>query len=192
MRRLFLCFFLTPVLLLVPACGKSSLDATDLPKEIVLDLGRGVELELVRIDPGEFTMGSPADEKERYKDEAQHPVKITRPFYLGKYEVTQQQYTLLTGEDNPSYFSSTGGGKEQVGGLDTSRFPVEQLSWRDATSYCATLNREHLAAVPGALRRAGYKFGLPTEAQWEYSCRAGTTSAFHFGDEFDGKQANCD
>lgn len=216
MCRRLLCCLIVPVLILVPACEKSSPKkdmgyegsrqraadivreelrkqlAQSLPKEVVLDLGGGVSLELLRVDPGEFWMGSPEKEEERQKDERQHPVEITKPFYLGKYEVTQEQYTRLTGLDNPSYFSPTGGGKEQVGGLDTSRFPVEQVSWRDAAAFCSTLNEKNLAAVPGVLRNAGYKFGLPSEAQWEYACRAGTTSPFHFGSEFNGTQANAD
>jgi formylglycine-generating enzyme required for sulfatase activity len=193
MRCLLLCGLIASMLGMVSACGNSRLPPdADLPKEIVFHLGGGVALEMVRIDPGEFLMGFPADEKERPKDETQRAVEITQPFYMGKYEVTQKQYTLLTSQDNPSFFSSTGGGREQVKGLDTSRFPVEQVTWHDAAAFCATLNRRHLSAVPGMLRDAGYKCGLPTEAQWEYSCRAGTTSPFHFGSEVNGTQANCD
>jgi sulfatase modifying factor 1 len=169
----------------------NELDAADLPKVIVLDLGAGVYLELVRIDPGEFLMGSPADESERQKDELQHRVEITKPFYLGKYEVTQRQYTQLTGKANPSHFSSTGDGKERVTGLDTSCFPVEQVSWRDSVAFCEALNQKNLTVVPGIIRQSGYKFGLPTEAQWEYACRAETTTPFHFGNNVNGTQANC-
>jgi formylglycine-generating enzyme required for sulfatase activity len=194
MRCLLLCCFVAAVVLAwLSVCCKVPLKPdVELPREIILDLGGGVLLELVRIDPGEFVMGSPVNEAERSRDEPQHPVEITEPFYLGKYEVTQEQYTRLTGKDNPSYFSPTGGGKELVVGLDTSRFPVEQVSWHDASAFCESLNGRYAAAVPSALRNAGYRFRLPTEAQWEYACRAGTTSPFHFGGEVNGTQANCD
>jgi formylglycine-generating enzyme required for sulfatase activity len=160
---------------------------------LLLDLGRGVKLELVYIKEGELWMGAPDGEKEALDDEKpRHRVAITKPFWLGKYAVTQQQYTCLTGKDNPSFFAPTGDGKDRVQKLDTSRFPVENLSWDDATAFCEELNRKHLGQVPEALRRAGYKFGLPTEAQWEYACRAGTQTPFHFGEELNGEQANCD
>jgi formylglycine-generating enzyme required for sulfatase activity len=172
-----------------------------IPKEaLTLDLGGGVKLELVYIKEGEFQMGSPEDEPERnpFTDqkeanaEKRHRVQITKPFWLGKYAVTQEQYTRLTGKDNPSYFAATGGGKGDVKGMDTNRFPVETVSWNDATAFCEELNQKHLSKVPEALRRAGYKFGLPTEAQWEYACRAGTETPFYFGKVLNGKQANCD
>jgi formylglycine-generating enzyme required for sulfatase activity len=172
-----------------------------IPKEaLTLDLGGGVKLELVYIKEGEFWMGSPEDEPERnpFTDqkeanaEKRHRVQISKPFWLGKYAVTQEQYTRLTGKDNPSWFCATGGGKDKVRGMDTTRFPVETVPWDDAVAFCEELNRKHLSQVSEALRRAGYKFGLPTEAQWEYACRAGTETPFSFGRELNGKQANCD
>jgi formylglycine-generating enzyme required for sulfatase activity len=106
--------------------------------------------------------------------------------------VTQEQYTRVTGKANPSYFCATGGGKAKVQGMDTRQFPVENVSWEDATAYCEELNQKHLTQVPEGLRWAGYRFRLPTEAQWEYACRAGTETPFSFGKELTGKQANCD
>jgi formylglycine-generating enzyme required for sulfatase activity len=159
---------------------------------LVLDLDGGVKLELVHIKAGEFWMGASNGEKDADDDEKpRHRVEITKPFWLGKYAVTQQQYTRLTGKDNPSYFSATGSGKDKVQGMDTNRFPVENVSWDDATAFCEELNRKHLSQVP-ALRQVGYKFGLPTEAQWEYACCAGTETPYSFGKELNGKQANCD
>jgi formylglycine-generating enzyme required for sulfatase activity len=172
----------------------------DLPKRIELDLGGGVKLELLLIKAGTFTMGSPKQEQEQYfklaasrpQDEDEHPVEITKPFYLGKFPVTQEQYTRVTGKDNPSWLSATGLRKDKVTGLDTSRFPVEAVSWDDAAAFCGELQRRHGDQVPATLRTAGYRFRLPTEAQWEYACRAGTRTTFHFGNVLNGKQANCD
>jgi formylglycine-generating enzyme required for sulfatase activity len=166
----------------------------ELPQEVTVDLGKGVKLELVRIDPGEFLMGEPDGESEASADEKPpHKVRITKPFYLGKYEFTQEQYRRVAPPDSvPSYFSAEGGGQDKVQGLDTSRFPAECVSWNDATAVCERLNRDHLSGLPEALRKVGYRFKLPTEAQWEYACRAGTTTPFHFGKGLNGRQANCD
>jgi formylglycine-generating enzyme required for sulfatase activity len=170
----------------------------DLPKTLEVDLGGGVKLEMVLIREGTFTMGSPKKEQEEYArlskfvmDEDEHPVEITRPFYLGKFAVTQEQYTQVTGKDNPSYVSASGEGEYKVKGLDTSRFPVETVSWEAAVTFCAALQLKHGKQIPEPLRKAGYVFRLPTEAQWEYACRAGTRTTFHFGDVLNGKQANC-
>jgi formylglycine-generating enzyme required for sulfatase activity/serine/threonine protein kinase len=143
-----------------------------------VDLGGGVALDLVLIPPGAFVMGSPADEKEHSRGEAAHPVTITKPFYMGKFPVTQEQYAQITG-GNPSWFSKGGGGKAAVAGLDTRPFPVEQVSWADATAFCAKL-----------AEWTGRKARLPSEAEWEYACRAGTTTPFHFGPACNGTQAN--
>jgi formylglycine-generating enzyme required for sulfatase activity len=160
--------------------------------ETPLDLGNGEKLVLVLIPPGSFTMGSPADEKERGDEEAAHAVTLTKPYYLGKYAVTQAQYRAVTGE-NPSYFCAAaqgkegvtypfkpGGGANAVAGQDTGRFPVENVSWDDTDAFCVEL-----------CRKAGKIVRLPSEAEWEYACRAGTATPFHFGDILNGEQANC-
>jgi formylglycine-generating enzyme required for sulfatase activity/predicted Ser/Thr protein kinase len=167
--------------------------AGELPKEVTVDLGKEVKLGLVRIDPGEFQMGAPDGEAEAQNDEKpQHTVRITRPFYLGKYEVTQAQYQRLAPQrSQPCWFSAEGGGKDKVQRMDTNRFPAECVSWNEATTVCERLNQDYLSGLPEALRKAGYRFKLPTEAQWEYACRAGTTTPFHFGKELNGTQANC-
>jgi formylglycine-generating enzyme required for sulfatase activity len=171
----------------------------DLPKTLELGLGGDVELELVLIKEGQFRLGPSKAEQGQYlklanselQDGPKHPIEITKPFYLGKFEVTQEQYTRVTGKANPSYFCATGDGKEKVKGMDTRRLPVEAVSWDDAVAFCAVLQHKHGVQVPEALRKAGYRFRLPTEAQWEYACRAGTRTTFHFGDVLDGTQANC-
>lgn len=113
-------------------------------------------IELVFVPAGEFLMGSPPNEPGSETDNDHHPVRISKPFYVGKYEVTQQQWQPLMG-NNPSYFQ--GGAK-----------PVGQVSWND---------------VQGFLKKAGGGLRLPTEAQWEYAARAGSTTKFCFGDAED-------
>jgi formylglycine-generating enzyme required for sulfatase activity len=180
-----------------PADGNKELAA--LPADVVIDLGGGVTLELRRIDPGKFRMGSLKDEQDLYTrlssarltDEGAHDVEITKPFYLGRFEVTQEQYVRLTGKDNPTYFRPLGRGQLLVKGMNTQRFPVENVSWQDAVAFCDELTRKHLEHLPEVLRR-DYRFRLPTEAQWEYACRAGTTTPFSFGEHLNGREANCD
>lgn len=154
------------------------------------------------IPPGEFIMGSTPAEiaealkfvdaadkhfRENIKSEApQHKVILTRPIYLGIHEVTQAQYEKVIGK-NPSWFSATGLGKNQVVGINTANHPVSMATWNDAAEFCAKLSeRERLKPV--YLRSAdtvteldGNGYRLPTEAQWEFACRAGTTTRFWFG-----------
>ena len=145
-----------------------------------VDLGDGVKMEFVLIPPGKFQMGSPKDEEKDDDDEEQHEVEITRPFYLGKYAVTQEQYEKIVGK-NPSCLSAEGVFNASVKGMDTRRFPVEQVSWDDAVSFCRALTN----------RDGKRRFGLPSEAEWEYACRAGTTTPFHFGKALNGDKVNC-
>src|SRR5262249_17834659 len=127
-------------------------------------------------------MGSPRDEKGRDDDEGpQHEVEITKPFYLGVYPVTQSEYQKVMGT-NPSHFSADGPGQDVVKGLDTSNFPVEQVSWDDAVEFCVKLTRRE---------RVKRVYRLPTEAEWEYACRAETKTAFNCGDTLKSDQANC-
>lgn len=130
---------------------------------------------MVWIKPGTFTMGSPYSEDSRSSDEGPPAlVTISRGFWMSKYETTQEEYQALMGT-NPSHFRGN------------SKNPVEQVSWWDAVGYCAALTaREHLQMrLP-----AGYVYRLPTEAEWEYCCRAGTTTATPFGSSLSSWQAN--
>jgi len=123
---------------------------------------------LVWISPGTFTMGSPDSEDGRTAYEGpQTRVTLTQGFWMGIYEVTQQEYTDLIGT-NPSHFTAS------------PDLPVEFLSWTDATNYCHTLTQRERASgrIPG-----NYTYRLPTEAEWEYACRAGTTTRFTHGDD---------
>jgi len=131
------------------------------------DLGRGVNLEMVSIPGGSFVMGSPENEKGRRSTESpQHEVNVP-PFFLGKYPVTQQQYEAVMG-NNPSHFK------------DANR-PVECVSWNDAAQFCL-----HLSQITGKMYR------LPSEAQWEYACRAGTIASFSCGPTITTDLANYD
>jgi formylglycine-generating enzyme required for sulfatase activity len=142
-------------------------------------------MQFVRIPAGTFLMGSPEIENLRDSDEHQHEVDITKDFYLGAHEVTQEQYEKVMGY-NPSWFSATGGGKAKMVGLDAGSFPVEMVSWDDAVKFCERLN-----ALPSE-RAAGRSYRLPTEAEWEYACRGGGPSyqVFAFGDSLSSDQAN--
>jgi uncharacterized protein (TIGR02996 family) len=145
-----------------------------------------IGMPLALIPSGSFWMGSPAWEPGRYKDEGpRHKVEISRAFYLGIHPVTQEQYQRVTGS-NPSHFRSRGEGAPLVRGIDTSSFPVERVSWHDAVEYC-----RQLSELPQE-KAVGRVYRLPSEAEWEYACRAGTTTLFYHGDALTSDRANID
>ncbi|MDB5392427.1 MAG: von Willebrand factor protein [Planctomycetaceae bacterium] len=177
-------------------------------------------LELVLIPPGEYLRGSsPADfefamnadskfEPEDFSNEQpQHRARITKPFFMSKFETTQGQIKKLLGHNN-SWYSRARHGKEFFGELNTNRLPAEGVSWFDAVEFCNTLSElegkppcyelKDIERWENSIQKAtvrmleGSGYRLPTEAEWEYACRAGTVTAFHFGDELNGKQANVD
>jgi formylglycine-generating enzyme required for sulfatase activity len=124
---------------------------------LTLKLGEGVTMKRARIPAGTFVMGSPETEKDRNKDEGpQHRVAISESFYMAATEVTQAQYEAVTGED-PSNWKGP-------------QNPVEQVSWKDATAFCAALSKE-----------TGRTIRLPTEAAWECACRARSRGRYSFG-----------
>lgn len=143
-------------------------------------LTAGDQANMAWISPGTFTMGSPTSETMRDSGEVQHTVTLTSGFYIGKYEVTQGEYLAVMG-NNPSYFTVANGYYE-----DLNR-PVEGMTWYEATNYCYFLTQQELVA--GRIQ-PGWVFRLPTEAEWEYACRAGTVTAFHFGNAIQGGNAN--
>ncbi|MDR0313633.1 MAG: formylglycine-generating enzyme family protein [Treponema sp.] len=150
-------------------------------------------IEQVRIPAGTFTMGSPTSEPDRGSYETQHQVTLTKGFYMGRYQVTQDQYRAVMGS-NPSSFSSSPAAGETQG-----RRPVEMVSWYDAIEFCNKLSEMEgltpVYTITGRTPATGYPitnatvtpkwnvngYRLPTEAQWEYACRAGTTTAYNLG-----------
>jgi len=148
-----------------------------------------LNLEMVLIPAGTFMMGSPESEEGRYLNETQHEVTITKPFYLGKFTITQEQWNLVMG-NNPSGWSlptqeewklvmrnNPSGWSLPKG----DQLPMTYLSWVDCQEFIKKLN---------ASTKGGYR--LPTESEWEYACRAGTTTMYSFGDEITPKNANYD
>ncbi len=143
-----------------------------------------IGMRLAWIPAGEFLRGSPDTEEGREPAEGpQRRIRLTRPFYLGIHEVTQGQYRHVIGK-NPSFYSASGGGAKYGIRGNTDNHPVETVSWEDATAFCQTLS-----ALP-AEREPGRTYRLPTEAEWEYACRAGTDTPFHYGTSFSSQQAN--
>jgi formylglycine-generating enzyme required for sulfatase activity/serine/threonine protein kinase len=159
------------------------------PKEVVNSIG----MKLVLIPAGKFLMGSPADEEGRYDDEGpQHEVEVTRPSYLGRYEVTRGQFRRFVGDTayrTDAERDGVGGGGfdaeksafcepkaeyswRDPGFVQTDEHPVVNVSWDDAQAFCDWLSRKE-----------GKTYRLPTEAEWEYSCRANARTRFHGGDE---------
>jgi formylglycine-generating enzyme required for sulfatase activity len=134
------------------------------------------------IPSGTFVMGSPTNEPARWEDESQHTVTVTRGFYMSKYETRQREY-LAVMSNNPSYFSTDHGYAE-----DLDR-PLEWVAWIEATNYCGRLTALEQAA--GRLPK-GWIYRLPTEAEWEYACRAGATTPFHYGPMLASGMANFD
>ncbi|MEA5574933.1 formylglycine-generating enzyme family protein [Anabaena sp. UHCC 0451] len=148
---------------------------------VIEELAEGVNLELMEIPGGKFRMGSPEDEERRYDDESpQHEVTVPR-FYMGKYPITQKQWRVVAGWEqidkelnpDPSRF------KEDYKGIERWQRPVENIRWSDAKEFCNRLSK-----------KTGYEYRLPTEAEWEYACRAGTSTPFHFGSTITAELAN--
>ena len=136
------------------------------PKEITNSIG----MKLVLIPKGTFMMGSPETEKGRQENETQHEVTISKGYYLGVYEVTQAQYEKVIGK-NPSLYQGA------IVGNENADLPVENVSWHDAVEFC-----KKLSDLPEE-KKAGRVYRLPTEAQWENACRAGSKTAYLFDDE---------
>jgi formylglycine-generating enzyme required for sulfatase activity len=140
-----------------PQIKNSNITSTAPPLKITNSLG----MEFVYVKPGSFMMGSPANESGRYDDETQHRVTLSKGFYMQTTEVTQGQWRAIMGS-SPSRFSNCG-----------DDCPVEKVSWTDIQEFISKLNQIEV----------GSKYRLPTEAEWEYAARAGSTARFCYGDD---------
>ena len=144
------------------------------------DLNASVQLQMLWVEPGTFTMGSPTTETGRSTNETEHNVTLTKGFYLGKYEVTQAQYeAVMTG--NTDSLSATPSTRYN----GNANRPVETVSWDDIQIFLSRLNAQQSGNIP-----AGWSYVLPTEAEWEYACRAGTTTAYSWGATIATSNAN--
>ncbi|MDE5086288.1 MAG: SUMF1/EgtB/PvdO family nonheme iron enzyme [Trichodesmium sp. St16_bin2-tuft] len=152
-------------------------------RQKIEDLGNGIKLEMVYIPEGSFLMGSPESEEDRNDSESpQHDVTVSA-FFMGKYPVTQGQWKAIASrtdlkvilylDPDPSHF------KEPYQNIDRWRRPVEDVSWYQAVEFCARLSK-----------LTGRNYRLPSEAEWEYACRAGTTTPFYFGETINTDLAN--
>ncbi|MFC1885135.1 formylglycine-generating enzyme family protein [Thermodesulfobacteriota bacterium] len=153
------------ILLICPIGGKAQ--ATKHSSDLLSFSLDGVSFRMVRVSAGSFVMGNPSNEPKRSYEESQHKVTLTQDFYLGETEVTQGLWRAVMG-NNPSLFKYCG-----------DDCPVERVSWEDCQKFIRKLNQ-----------MTGKQFRLPTEAEWEYACRAGTTTPFHAGKCLGAVQAN--
>lgn len=141
----------------------------------MLDLMGSDILELMYIQPATFMMGSPEGEIGRRDNEKQYRVTLLQGYWIARHEVTQAQWMAVM-RNNPSEFTNGGD------------YPVERVSWKDAMAFCREVTERERAA---GLLPPGYAYSLPTEAQWEYACRAGTTTALNNGKNLSEDKSNC-
>ncbi len=163
MRR-YILLALIPVAAILCVCCTKNDEGIRKNERLTVDLAEGVTMTFVKIPAGTFIMGTPVTELERNLDEdPQHEVMISKPYYLGLYEVTQKQWTALI-DNNPSQYPG-------------DNRPVEEVSWEDSQTFAQKMNELGQG-----------RFRLPTEAEWEHACRAGTTTAFYWGEDTDRSQ----
>jgi formylglycine-generating enzyme required for sulfatase activity len=140
-----------------------------------------IGMQLAFISPGQFTMGSPSTEAGRIGTEQEHAVQITRPFCMGIHEVTQGQFQQVMGI-NPSQMNPQK--RPELQTIDTTRLPVDSVLWSEAVEFC-----RRLSARPEE-QAAGRVYRLPTEAEWEYACRGGGSTAYNVGQRLGSADAN--
>jgi formylglycine-generating enzyme required for sulfatase activity len=160
--------------------GPSATDATAPSTDARLN--NSLQMALVYVPAGRFVMGSPASEQGRVGTEHAHEVVISQGFYLGVHEVTQSEFQQVMGA-NPSQPSAGRRGADAAN-PDTARLPIESVLWSEAVEFCRRLSERTEE------RAAGRSYRLPTEAQWEYACRAGSNAAYSIGDRLTSADAN--
>ena len=164
-----------------PEVAPAAEAAVDAERDVITN---SIGLQLIEIPAGTFQMGSSDSDADGRQDEKpRHAVRITKSFHIGVYEVTQAQYEQVIGK-RESFFAPDSAGADRVQGMDTSRFPAEQVTWVKARHFV-----RRLSELP-AEQEAGRAYRLPTEAEWEYACRAGTQTAFWSGDTLSSSEAN--
>lgn len=144
--------------------SRERLETLTIPLADGATLADGLAVEMIGVPAGEFVMGgSPGDERASVTEEARRRVRLSRPFYLGRHEITDVQWRLVMGKSpEPA----------------TANLPAAAMTWREAKEFTAILNKTRRKLLP-----EGMVFRLPTEAEWEYAARAGTTAKYHFGDD---------
>lgn len=157
-------------------------------EEVAFEFFEEMKIHFVWIPEGKTTLGSPKNEKARQLDEPEHDFATTG-YWLAKYECTQKEWHEVM-ETNPSYFCDAGEGRNIVKRKDTSRFPVEQITWNDCQEFLKKINER--GEFKKAFGKKG-KFVLPHEDQWEYAARGGkgNTTPFYWGTSLNGTEANC-
>lgn len=143
--------------------------------QLPIKLNSTVNLEMIWVDPGTFTMGNPQNEGQRLVDETQRQVTITNGFYFSKFETTNAQWEAVM-NGNSYGLTTTPSVKVKLPNTDYADYPVENVSWESVNKFLIVLNNLD-SSIP-----SGWSFKLPTEAEWEYACRSGTTTAFSWGD----------
>jgi formylglycine-generating enzyme required for sulfatase activity len=148
---------------------------TQIVQTFTKNLGAKVDLTMVLIPPGKFLMGSPLEELERLETEGpQHQVTIAYPFFMGQHPVTQDQWQQVSKMPQVNRHL-----KAKPARFKGTKLPVDNVSWLDAEEFCRRLSAN-----------TSHTYRLPSEAEWEYACRAGTTTSFSFGETIDTKLAN--
>jgi len=154
------------------------------PQPAPATIKNAIGMEFVPIPAGDSSLGSAEDDPAADHDERpQRRVRISKSFHLGRFEVTQSEYRAVMNDD-PSWFSPAGGGRDEVRGVDTSRHPAEFVTWDEAGEFCRRLS------ALSAEQAAGRAYRLPTEAEWEHAARAGTTTRFAGGEALTPADAN--
>ena len=192
-------------LVAIPNAKTQSMEniSSDGHRPVPTELQNSVGMEFVLLNAGQFRMGAPDSERSAGREEKpQHVVEISQPFYMGRFEVSQAIYARVMNKKKvqregswrfattePSAFSRDGHLSASIKSLadeDVGNLPVESITWQEANEFCQELNK----LIPEKNKNRTYR--LPTEAEWEYACRAGTDTAFSFGDILNGADANVD